>query len=407
MCRQLSSYLLLPQVSECCLITSLQEKPLFKTLVDALSDMPYLLIGKNYFYLTKLRITTTTKVSMDLKEKFKSLHPGVLFLEQEVSTQLHQYLQEKAWLQQEEKVEAVEKPGEGNMNFVVRLITQGRSMILKQSRPWVQKFPQVAAPIERIYVEYNFYRFIAPHKNISRYTPAVLGFDPKNYILLLEDLGKGADYTFLYQKGTKLTSEEVHALTSLLSTLHQVKVPSQERRYFDNQAMKELNHEHIFIFPFTKDNGFNLDDVQQGLQQVAVAYKQDEVLKTKILHLGSIYLQNDETLLHGDYYPGSWLKVANGLKLIDPEFSYFGRAEFDLGVMLAHMKMSQHNEADIEQVLELYEAPDGFQKSLMWAFTGVEIMRRIIGLAQLPLSLNLAEKKQLLDESVSLINEYA
>lgn len=344
---------------------------------------------------------------MDLKDKFKSLYPEVIFLRQEVSSELLNYLKQKAWLQQGEKVEAVAKPGEGNMNFVIRIITDRRSMILKQSRPWVQKFPQVAAPIERIYVEYNFYRFIAPHKNISRYTPAVLGFDPENYILLLEDLGKGADYTFLYQPGKKLTSEEIRALSRLMSTLHQVEVPSQDRKHFDNQAMKELNHEHIFVFPFAEDNGFNLDDVQPGLLEIAMAYKQDEALKVNINRLGSIYLQNHETLLHGDYYPGSWLKVKDGLKLIDPEFSYFGRAEFDLGVMLAHMKMSQHSEAAIAQVLELYEAPDGFQKSLMWAFTGVEIMRRIIGLAQLPLSLSLAEKQQLLDESVSLINQHA
>lgn len=343
---------------------------------------------------------------MDLKNKFQTLHPGVIFLEQEVSSELENYLRDKKWLQQGEQLKSVEKPGEGNMNFVTRLITDQRSLVLKQSRPWVQKYPQVNAPIERVYIEYNFYRFIAPHKNINHFTPAVLGFDPENYTLLLEDLGEGADYTFLYQTGQHLSDNEIQALVNLLSTLHQVEVPAEDRQHFDNQAMKKLNHEHIFVFPYAVENGFDLDEIQPGLQSLAVPYKQDESLKNMISHLGDIYLQNHDTLLHGDYYPGSWLKVDDGLKLIDPEFSYFGKAEFDLGVMLAHLKMSKHNEAAIEQALTAYKQPKGFEDSLLWAFTGVEIIRRIIGLAQLPLSLNLGQKEELLSESAELIRQY-
>lgn len=340
---------------------------------------------------------------MNLKDKFTSLHPGVIYLEQALSPELESYFRNKKWLNKEEQLESVEKPGEGNMNFVMRLITNQRSFILKQSRPWVQKFPQVDAPIERVYIEYNFYRFIAPHKNINRFTPAVLGFDPENYTLLMEDLGEGADYTYLYQPEKYLTAEEIKALAGLLSTLHQVEVQAKDRLHFDNQAMKKLNHEHIFVFPYEEVNGFNLDNVQPDLQAVALPYKKDRALKKTIGQLGDIYLQNHETLLHGDYYPGSWLKVEDGLKLIDPEFSYFGRAEFDLGVMLAHLKMSQHEEAAIEQLLAAYQRPVGFDDSLLWAFTGVEIMRRLIGLAQLPLSLSLAKKEALLGEAAQLI----
>lgn len=343
---------------------------------------------------------------MHLKDKFKSLHPDVIFLEQEVSPALQTYLKEKNWLQEGEQLKSVEKPGEGNMNFVTRLNTSQRSLILKQSRPWVQKYPQVNAPIERVYIEYNFYRFIAPHKNINRFTPAVLGFDPENFILLLEDLGEGADYTYLYQPDKFLSEEETQALASLLSTLHQVEVQAKDRQHFDNLAMKKLNHEHIFVYPYLEDNGFNLDEVQPGLQAVALSYKKDEKVKETISRLGKIYLQDHETLLHGDYYPGSWLKVKGGLKLIDPEFSYFGRAEFDLGVMLAHLKMSQHPEATLEQLLNTYQKPDTFDDSLLWAFAGVEIMRRLIGLAQLPLSLSLAQKEALLAEAARLIQQY-
>ncbi|WKN33566.1 phosphotransferase [Porifericola rhodea] len=343
---------------------------------------------------------------MDHKQSFKRIYPNVIFLENEVSSELETFLKEKKWIGEDENIVSAEKPGDGNMNFVLRLLTNKQSLILKQSRPWVQKYPQVSAPIERIHVEYHFYHFIAPYKNVNKYTPAVIGFDADQYLLALEDLGDGADYTYLYQKGQALSVDEIAALCGLISVLHQVSVPEGEKQGFDNQAMKELNHEHIFSFPFSIENGFDLDTVQPGLQQLSQQYKQDKTLKTQIEKLGEIYLQNHDTLLHGDYYPGSWLKVKQKLKLIDPEFSYFGKAEFDLGVMLAHLKMSQQEEAAITTVLDYYQQAPGFDVNLMWAFAGVEILRRLIGLAQLPLSLSLEEKKVLMQEAASFIRQY-
>lgn len=343
---------------------------------------------------------------MNDKSRFESIYPNAIFLDYEVDLALETYLRNKYWISNQEKVLSTEKPGEGNMNFVNRIVTDQKSFILKQSRPWVQKYPQIEAPIERIHVEYHFYHFIAPYKDINRFTPAVIGFDPEHFILALEDLGNGADYTYLYQKDKLLSATEVEALSRLLSVLHQVQVDEEEKVQFDNQAMKILNHEHIFVFPFNLDNGFDLNTIQAGLQEVSIRYKEDERLKTMIRRLGEIYLQNHDTLLHGDYYPGSWLKVESGLKLIDPEFSYFGKAEFDLGVMLAHLKMAQQAEDTLQQVLQSYEQAEGFDQNLMWAFAGVEMMRRIMGIAQLPLSLTLAEKESLLQEAALMITQY-
>ncbi|MDF9801193.1 5-methylthioribose kinase [Catalinimonas alkaloidigena] len=343
---------------------------------------------------------------MDQKDKFKNTYPHTIFLEHEISHELENFLKRKKWITAEEQVISTEKPGEGNMNFVLRVITDKKSFILKQSRPWVQKYPQVEAPIGRISVEYHFYHYIAPYKEVNKYTPAVIGFDAAQFMLALEDLGSGADYTYLYQKNKQLSKEEIKALSGLISVLHQVTVDFEDRVHFDNQPMKVLNHEHIFVFPYALENGFDLDTIQAGLQALAMRYKKNESLKKKISKLGEVYLENYDTLLHGDYYPGSWLKVESGLKLIDPEFSYFGKAEFDLGVMLAHLKMAQQPEGSTEQVLKFYEQPEGFDEALMWAFVGVEMMRRIIGLAQLPLSLELSEKEDLLEEAVSLINLY-
>ncbi|MDZ7646547.1 MAG: hypothetical protein U5K54_04875 [Cytophagales bacterium] len=102
-------------------------------------------------------------------------------------------------------------------------------------------------------------------------------------------------------------------------------------------------------------------------------------------------------------YPGSWLKTTAGLKVIDPEFSFVGSREFEVGVLLAHLKMT---EAPIHQLTNLskqYMANHSFNWNLCYQFAGVEIMRRIIGLAQLPLDLTLNEKEVLLNEAYHYI----
>jgi len=43
---------------------------------------------------------------------------------------------------EKEEVISMKKPGEGNMNVVLRIITNERSFILKQSRPYVEKYQQ-------------------------------------------------------------------------------------------------------------------------------------------------------------------------------------------------------------------------------------------------------------------------
>jgi 5-methylthioribose kinase len=81
-----------------------------------------------------------------------------------------------------EQILSVEKPGEGNMNVVLRIRTNKRSFIVKQSRPFVQKYPDIAAPIERIDVEYQFYKAVT-NKAIEPHIPKILAYNADNYLL--------------------------------------------------------------------------------------------------------------------------------------------------------------------------------------------------------------------------------
>ena len=107
------------------------------------------------------------------------------------------YLKKKDWLFDNEKILSTEKPGEGNMNVVIRLITNQRSIILKQSRPYVQKYQQIPAPLDRISVEFEFYKAIQSD-SFASHIPEILAYDATNNLLLLQDLGQVKDMTQIY-----------------------------------------------------------------------------------------------------------------------------------------------------------------------------------------------------------------
>lgn len=320
---------------------------------------------------------------------------------------LTEYLQQKGWLDPNETIRAAGKPGEGNMNYVLRIDTGARTFIVKQSRPYVEKYPQVPAPAERVLVEGAFYRNIASHAAIRDTMPGLLGLDPDNHILVLEDLGEARDFTFLYERKAVLHPEQLTALAAYLQALHQSFVQSGPvDGMLANRAMRTLNHEHIFYFPYLEDNGFDLNNVLPGLQELAMPYKRDTELKQRIKALGNTYLSDGKYLLHGDYYPGSWLSTSSGVKIIDPEFCFYGHREFDVGVLLAHLHLAEQQD-DLPDVFHTaYTAYTDLDQGLLAGYTGVEIMRRLIGLAQLPLTSDLATRRKLLALAHQLIMNY-
>ena len=304
------------------------------------------------------------------------------------------YLKNKiGFLKLSEIINEIEIAGEGNMNVVLRIKTNKRTFILKQSRPFVHKYPDLPAPIDRINVEKKFYDLM----DQNSFFPEILGYLPSDYILLLEDLGKGEDLTSLYNTRT-ITSDLIKEFTLGLYYIHKKKAPAD---YPENIELRKLNHDHIFELPFKENNSFNLDHIQKGLENLSNPFKKNNSLKEKVLYAGKIYLEKGNTLLHGDYYPGSWMRVGDNNYVIDPEFSFVGPKAFDLGVMSAHIIIASGKTSFLEEIYNMYPAKAEFKKISLYC--GIEIIRRLIGLAQLPIKRSLMEKKELLNFAEELI----
>lgn len=322
-----------------------------------------------------------------------------MHLDAQQPQQIQDYLVRRGWIDELEPITTLEKPGDGNMNYTLRVGTSIRTLIVKQARAYVEKYPAIPAPVERVVIEGHFYEAVQSVPSLAEQMPQLLGIDPENNMLVLEDLGQSPDYTSLYQPGQQLTSDELTVLTAYLADLHHHFAQITPAPVFTNRAMRALNHEHLFVYPFMVENGFDLNSVQPGLQQLAMPYKTDDALKAAVQQLGTVYLADGATLLHGDYYPGSWLRTDTGPKIIDPEFCFYGPPEYDLGVFVAHLLIADQPASMTEQVLTIYRETASFDDTLRQQFTAIEIIRRLIGLAQLPLHLSLDRKAELLQNA--------
>ncbi len=337
------------------------------------------------------------------KESFVLDHPGVPYLDEAKPEALKAYFVATNRLPPAEYIIRVARAGEGNMNCVVRVTTNRKSFILKQSRPWVEKYPQIAAPWDRALAEVRFYAAVADSAGVACMMPRVLWSDDSARLLALEDLGEAADFFPLYRGETELSEETLRALLAYLSALHAIPLTPAQQAELANREMRALNHAHIFDLPLRADNGFPLESFTPGLKAVSASLQQDRAYVAAVHELGRRYLTDGSTLLHGDFFPGSFLRVPTGLKIIDPEFGFAGEAEFDLGILLAHLLLARQPPASVDQAWSLYRPTGEFSIALARQFAGVEIMRRLIGIAQLPLAADLDEKRHLLELSRRLV----
>ena len=331
-------------------------------------------------------------------EQFKKAFPGSYLITPERSN-VARYLRGIQFMNAGEEVLDVHKPGEGNMNLVLRVVTNQRQFILKQSRPWVEKYPAIPAPAERNRIEGAFYKKISGNSLLRGYSPDILWLDERSNISLMTDLGEGTDYMDLYRADQILEQDVVERLVQYLVELHKIDASG----FPDNFSMRELNHEHIFRFPFIEDNGFDLDQIQPGLAELALKYKRNSNLTSTIFSLGQKYLAWGSVLVHGDYYPGCWLSTTRGLKIIDPEFCFPGFAEFDLGMMTGHLLLSAQPEHYLSLIMDLYRTEKIIHDKLVFQIGGISVLRRILGVAQLPLEYSLEEKEQLMDRATQWI----
>ena len=306
-------------------------------------------------------------------------------------------LRARNWIPADASTVRVEPAAEGPMNLTLRVhwverSATRRSAILKHAHPRVERSARTPAPASRILVEADFYRVVAEYRDVAAAMPALLAVDESDRLLWIQDLGDVGKHRDRYGDDA-LTQPELDVLLRWLSALHRVEVDPERWPALRNRAMRELNHAQLFEIPMDRDQAPELDSICPGLEAASATLRRDPELRSALRQLGSCYLRDGPVLLHGDFHPESWLASGEGPRVIDPAFAFLGRAEFDLGVLGAHLLFTGTDNPDFEA----YDPPPRYEPELARAFAGVEVIRRLLGVAQLPLAAELDTRVDWLD----------
>ena len=133
---------------------------------------------------------------------------------------------------------------------------------------------------------------------------------------------------------------------------------------------------------------------RRGLRAEADRLAQDHDYVEAVTCLGGRYLDDGRALLHGDF------SLAVGSK---PRRAFASSIPSSTSASSWRISLARQPSRIRKRVCETYVSDERFDGDLAARFTGVEIMRRLLGVAQLPLSASLAEKQQWLARSRQLV----
>ncbi len=284
---------------------------------------------------------------------------------------------------------SVEPAGDGNINWVRRVrvgSANPRSFVLKQARPALERFPQYAAPTERLFFEARYFELAAPHDR-EHICPRVLALDAPNRVLALEDLGGADRLDAALARGVDV-APQMEALARFLARVHAATAGDDSLpARFENDAMRRLHGDHIFALPY-QANDFGLSP---QLEEAAREARADRALVSAAADAHANYLRPNGALVHADVQAGNvLLTTSGGVKLLDAEIAHAGDAAFDLGTLLAHLSLPALARGDVASALvarvrSAYRherACDIETLARAQRYAGLELIRRTIGAAR-------------------------
>ncbi|WEG73837.1 S-methyl-5-thioribose kinase [Vagococcus intermedius] len=232
--------------------------------------------------------------------------------------------------------------GDGNINYVFKILDlkQGRSLVLKQADTLLRSSGRPLA-IQRSQIEADILKIQS--SLVPEQVPRVYHYDPTMAVLAMEDISAYRNLRQeldLEQIYPDLADQISHFLVeTLLSTTDLVmsrKEKKQQVQRFINIELCDISEDLVFTEPYTDYRKRNV--ITAGMEEFVTKHLyENSTLQLEIANLRNNYLNNAQALLHGDLHAGSIFINNQGIKVIDPEFAFYGPIGYDIGNVLAHL----------------------------------------------------------------------
>jgi len=240
-----------------------------------------------------------------------------------------------------EPLEAAEI-GDGNINYVfqVRNPQTGRSVVIKQAdkllrssgRPLDVYRNKIEAEILKIQGE------LAPSfvPRVYRYDEAMCALsmeDISAYKNLRAQLGRGKTFPHLAENISTFLADTLLPTTDLVLDRAEKK---DRVKLFVNKELCDISEDLVFTEPYDDYKGRNiiLPENQTFVEEFLYG---DQLLKAEVGMLRDRFMNLGQALIHGDLHSGSIFANEDGIKVIDPEFAFYGPMGYDVGNVIGNL----------------------------------------------------------------------
>lgn len=238
--------------------------------------------------------------------------------------------------------------GDGNINYVSRVqsLRDGRSIIVKQAdkllrssgRPLDLYRNKIEAQILKLQGE------LAPG-----YVPRVFRYDETMAAISMEDisaygnlrkeLAEGRVYGHLAENLSTFMIETLLPTTDLVMERNEKK---RRVQFYTNPELCNITEDLVLTEPYYNFKNRNI--ITPGNEAYVEQYLyQNEALKAEVGKLRYQFMNHAQALLHGDLHSGSVFANEQGIKVIDPEFAFYGPMGYDIGNVVGNLYFSWAN----------------------------------------------------------------
>ncbi|MGH8019699.1 MAG: phosphotransferase [Opitutaceae bacterium] len=288
-------------------------------------------------------------------------YPDYPFLDTSRLDTVASYLSARNLLRESERVLRLETIGAPSRNSLARVVTAERAFVLKQFTEWPANGTSAPAAEDRFKAECQFHRSSRIAECPKSPVPALLHYDARARCLLMEDAGAGAGGHF------SPTADDAQSLGWILVNLHHhtQSVPACAR--YENWAVRQWLSSHLFV----GDTGTSRPAPWlERLMRASASVR--ETLKDARRALA----EGGTCLIHGDFLPRNWMKNAGRCQVVDAEFSFFGRPEFDAGSFLAGLMFRRASAETLQAALAVLESGCvRYDPRFVAAFAGAHLVR--------------------------------
>jgi 5-methylthioribose kinase len=241
---------------------------------------------------------------------------------------------------------SVREVGDGNLNFVYIVEGPEGSVCAKQALPYVRLVGESwPLPLDRAIYEHAALTRQAADAGPG-IVPDMLEFDPDQALIVMENLAGHVIW-----RGALIERQRHESAAPLIGrfcaeTLFRSSdlslAPDVKKRevasFAGNAALCRISEDLIFTDPY-HDHEMNPDN--PAIAPAIAEMRADADWRIAIQDWKWAFMTRGEALLHGDLHSGSIMVSPPGreerIRVIDPEFAFYGPMGFDLGAVLANL----------------------------------------------------------------------